>query len=97
MGLVICQNQWRTVAFVGWNFQGKVDTSKGNRGKGWKEIGLVSFQNRLKREELFILKVLQNTLSVSLQGFTCDFLSTRGTKNPQSRHSFHTRRKTVTK
>lgn len=48
MGLVVRQNQRGAMAFVGWNFQGKIDASKGNRGKGWKEIGLISFHNRLE-------------------------------------------------
>lgn len=48
MGLVVRQNQRGAMAFVGWNFQGKIDASKGNRGKGWKEIGLISFHNRSK-------------------------------------------------
>lgn len=48
MGLVVSQYQGRTMAFVGWDFQGKIDPSKGNRSKSWKEIGAVIFRNRLK-------------------------------------------------
>lgn len=89
MGLVVCQYQRRAVAFVGWNFQGKVDTSKGNRGKGWKEIGLISFQDRLKREELFILKVLQNTVCFTSRFYLRFSVNLRDKKPPRQTFISH--------
>jgi len=67
MGLVVSQYQGGTMAFVGWDFQGKIDPSKGNGGKGWRESRAVSPHNRLKSSQLFTLRLLQNKLFASPQ------------------------------
>lgn len=68
MGLVISQNQWRPVAFVGWDFQGQIDPSKGNWGKCWEETRSVSSDHRFKSSELFVLQLLQNEPFASVEG-----------------------------
>lgn len=68
MGLVISQNQRGAVAFVGWDFQGQIDPSKGNWGKCWEDMRKVSSDHRFKSSELFVLRLLQNEQFASAEG-----------------------------
>lgn len=78
MGLVISQNQWRPVAFVGWDLQGQIDPSKGNWGKCWEETRKVSSDHRFKSSKLFVLQLLQNEQFASVEGLPAIICLFRG-------------------
>lgn len=64
MGLVISQYQRRAMALAGWDFQGQIDPTEGNRGKGCEEGNPGGyFSHWVQERRVFMLKLLQKLLA----------------------------------